>query len=79
MKYGINKNILFDQRYDELCEIMRSENESGALWPDVETMLEYVDEEYLLEDLGLTEDALDAVALGEATDLDTAMAAEGDI
>ena len=67
-----NKQILIEERYDDLRDLYRSENEDGARWPDIETMLDCSDEEYILEALDVGADELDLVALGEAPDLDAA-------
>jgi len=82
MSKNTNKQILLDQRYDDLREIYKMENEDGARWPDVETMVDCVDEDRLLEDLDVTVDELDLVALGEAANLDEAAgmwAPDGDV
>lgn len=79
---NVNKQILLDQMYDELRDLWREENEDGARWHDVETMVDFYDEDTLLEHLDVSEDQLDLVALGEATDLDDAariLAADGDV
>jgi hypothetical protein len=78
----VNKQILLDECYNDLVEIYKSEREDGARWPDVETMVDCIDEDYLLEDLDVSEDALDLVATGEAPDIHSArilLEAEGDI
>lgn len=77
-----NKQILMEERYDDLRSLWREENEDGARWYDVATMVDFYDEDHLLEQLDLSEDQLDLVALGEAADLDDAariLAADGDV
>lgn len=69
-KYEID--ILMDQRYDDLKDLFVSYNEEGARFNDINTMVEHLDHEDLLEGLEITQDELDLVVTGEAVDLDTA-------
>lgn len=65
-------DVIFEERYDDLKDMWRTYNDDGHRFYDIETMVDHLSHEDLLEELDLSQEQLDAVVLGEAPDLNTA-------